>query len=118
MKKKMTLDLTWELCLRMWKWIAENWQEDRYVCAMKTQWLRQFWAGKPEPKMGCFFCDYHKKHGSGDITIPGDLSGCEQCPGRLVSGRFHCEHETYSWVDNPKRFYKKLLMLDAKRNQK
>lgn len=29
-KKKLTLNQTWVLCLRMWRWIVKVWQTPRY----------------------------------------------------------------------------------------
>ncbi len=99
------LDRTWKNCLRMWKWISENWNPGRSVEIMKRRWLKDH-RFKNAPISHCFFCQHNAFH-----------ADCSDCPGRLVSKRFHCENVSYDYYNRPKRFYAKLLELDAKRKQ-
>ena len=102
------LDRTWRNCLRMWKWVSENYDGEVPMSQMKYKWLKENRFTKPIHG-DCFFCDFAKDD-------PRD-TGCHKCPGRLVSPRFTCTAVTYSYVTKTKKFYKKLLELDAKRKR-
>ncbi len=105
------LDRTWKNCLRMWKWVSENWTRGDDVDTMKNEWLR---AHKFTRDMynNCFFCQYMDEHRN--QTKHGS---CDGCPGTLVSSRFHCMNTTYCFT-KPKAFYRKLVSLDKKRRKK
>jgi hypothetical protein len=107
----MTLNQTWKNCLRMWKWISEEWDciSSADVCQLKRQWMVEYMPGVPLIS-NCFFCDYDANH---------NTSMCDHCPGKLVSRSFDCTNRlSYNYVRQPKKFYKKLLQLDAKRRGK
>ena len=112
MKKKLTLDETWKLCLKMWKWIAEtakSWEpvEEDVVEALKDAWLAQNWMGS-KLDHDCFFCEYdeQRKH------------GCQSCPAKKVDRSFYCNqpysNELCFWM-RPVQFYAKLKQLNRKR---
>jgi len=108
--KKLTLAKTWQECLRMWKWIDKQIEKDKdlYAGDLKWQWLRENSIGTLH--MGCFFCEY-------DLRESGE-DHCISCPGKLINKRFECERVTYCWADKPRKFYQKLLQLNAKRKAK
>ena len=105
--RKRTLNQTWVLCLRMWRWISKEWKkEEREVGNLKILWLKE-----NKISMGgalCFFCDY---------TDTINLS-CSSCPGRLVDSSFSCFRQKYNFEDNPVAFYKELLRLNRIRKAK
>ena len=107
----MTLNKTWKECLRMWKWIVKQVDkgDETGVEALKKEWLRTH--GYDEYVSGsCFFCDYDRLNGD-------DNHYCASCPGRLVLESFSCTDTFYNYYNKPKKFYKKLLELDAKRKR-
>ncbi len=110
MKKKRTLNQTWVLCLRMWRWIAKVWQTPRYrrygVIDLKMIWLRK--NRFRYIRADCFFCGYK---GS-------DLRCDSNCPGSLVNSEFSCCSDDYHYEDKPIEFYKELLRLNRIRKVK
>ena len=112
MKKELTLNQTWTLCLRMWRWIAKVWQTPRYkrynVEELKEIWLKKN-GYKPDGLFrGCFFCDYR-----------GILNSCQGCcPGNIVDRYFHCCSDSYLYSVYPVGFYKELLRLNRIRKGK
>ena len=97
--KKRTLNQTWVLCLRLYKWVAKMKAKGsrKQVCVLKNQW---FYENLLDVKIesNCFFCDFCKF--------------CDGCPGKLVDSDFNCENEDYSYNDKPIAFYKELLRLN------
>lgn len=106
--KKLTLGKTWTLCLRMWKWIAEQIKENPTlpVNNLKWQWLERNGFNPLEIFERCFFCQYAILH-----------NGCMNCdcPGKLVDMKFSCIDTRYDYEDEPIKFYQKLLSLNRKR---
>ena len=102
------LDICWKNCLRMWKWIAENWRSFDYVPVMKREWLDTNGFGKLDED--CFFCDYAEKFANDD-----DDDLCAKCPPRLIEPKFDCHDIGHRWHADPKAFYAKLVQLDKKR---
>lgn len=101
----MTLDKTWENCLAMWKWIAENYDGTVHPMTMKRQWLRQNRFTK-ERLFNCFFCEYGK--------TKDEFLNCSKCPAfgthKKPGG---CEnYGSYNWHSKPKQFYAKLVKLN------
>lgn len=110
MEKQLTLNQTWILCLRMWRWIAKQRKEgnERSVPQLKSQWVQDNkYTGKNKIQDKCFFCEYANQQGLS--------TGCQDCPGSLVDEYFECSNEEYNWYENPEQFYKKLLELNKKR---
>lgn len=101
--KKRTLNQTWILCLRMWRHIAKVWTAGEKVERLKTKWLTEngFVNMDVDMPSGCFFCKYAEA-----------ISGCAECPGRLVDLSFSCYRESYSFEHNPPAFYRELLRLN------
>ena len=105
------LDRCWKNCLRLWKWVSENWTPNTNVATLKPLWLKQH-KFKKRIIASCFFCQYAEDHGENNFIAE---NGCPECPGALVDARFKCGNIRYSYQRNPKAFYAKLLKLDAKR---
>ncbi len=109
------LDRSWKNCLRMWKWITENLPEgfsessdedkEIIVNSLKKQWLEEN-RFTTYINNSCFFCDYDRKHDNACTT---------SCPGCLVDPEFHCDKTAYSYRHRPSDFYRKVLVLNAKR---
>jgi len=114
MTNKLTLAQTWKLCLQMWKWIVKEIEKgtDLSVESLKQEWIDEH--GYKAIENDCFFCDY----GGSNMGYEGDASGCTNCPGRAVSKRFSCCAKSYHYYHKPKKFYQKLLELDAERKKK
>lgn len=104
MKKKLTLNQTWILCLRMWRWITKEWTGRISVVSLKQQWLKANGFTKENILTNCFFCDFQNND-------DGDGS-CLKCPGRLVDSGFQCENNAYHYYEKPIAFYKELLRLN------
>lgn len=104
--KKRTLNQTWVLCLRMWRWIAKEWDKEKDVGELKLQWLQEhgFLSDLFEGIYNsCFFCEYNK--GIKQLA-------CQNCPGVLVNPLFTCGNDAYNYETNPPAFYKELLRLN------
>jgi hypothetical protein len=115
--RRLSLDKTWDECLRMWTWITKHVSlEERFgstVVLLKEIWLRDYY---PQTEMlnGCFFCEYCV--GKGEKVWPSKgLQYCKQCPGRLVDPKFNCEEIDQSWFDDPWEFYEQLKYLNRRR---
>lgn len=111
-KKKLTLNQTWTLCLRMWRWIAKVWQTKGYkgmdVHDLKRMWLREHGFESSLIRAHCFFCDYK-----------GIFGYCHRaCPGALVNPDFNCMEYNYDFENRPVEFYKELLRLNRIRKGK
>jgi len=107
---KLTLAKTWQLCLRMWKWIAKETEEGSTLSIwdLKSQWLEEHGFSFKDLGSGtdCFFCEYNSQQEGVD---------CKYCPGYLVSKSFHCYRMSYHHRNRPIQFYKKLVELNNKR---
>ena len=100
----MTLNQTWVLCLRMWQWIAKEWEKGNSVDKMKERWLEKN-GYDIDIVLDCFFCDYAN-------------GNCKKCPGVLVDPKFFCHNDSkYHYYYKPKAFYKELLRLNRIRKQ-
>ncbi len=110
------LDRCWKNCLRMWKWITENWNAKCDIDNMKYEWLagHGFRRKSIFSNACCFFCEHQATHGRGHFEYRG-VPKCKHCPGVYVSKTFDCYAKTYHYENKPKAFYRKLLQLDAKR---
>ena len=107
--KQLTLNQAWRLCLKQWKWIVENLDDEHGPEELKVAYLHKFGKGV-RLCLNCYFCEYDAN---------ADFGGCRNCPGKLVERRFHCNtNKSYSWRLNPRAFYAKLLELDKKRKAK
>ncbi len=114
--KKLSLEKTWTECLRMWKWITKHLPEDTFwgIEDAKDNWLEEngYMLRADRPHCGCFFCEY-KQHFAIDGHCP-----CSHCPAKLVDKKFDCQNSTYSYDQNPKKFYAELLRLNKMRLKK
>ncbi len=108
------LDRCWKNCLRMWKWVSENYENHTSVATLKRDWLKRHRFRKHILSY-CFFCQWADRHGEEKFIAE---IGCLHCPGRLVDARFKCGNIRYDYNSNPKAFYRKLLALDKKRRAK
>ena len=102
---QMTLNQTWTLCLRMWKWIKKVWQTESYegmsVHKLKRIWLADNGFDPNAITAHCFFCDYR-----------GPFRCHENCPGAMVDSEFSCSDSSYDYETNPAGFYRELLRLN------
>ncbi len=110
--EKLTLELSWEHCLAMWKWVSEKHVKGgASVGSLKEKWLKDNGFKSNDLKYDCFFCQYNKENGGKPICLTKEPN-CQKCPARLVSLRFCCEgYDDYDWQESPKKFYKKLVEL-------
>ena len=113
----MTLEKTWEECLRMWKWIAGIKLDKINYSLRGTDVLRlkEIWLNANnyvDVYNDCFFCDYATKaHGGVD---PGS---CKNCPAQFVEAGFNCcAYPNYA--SKPIEFYNLLVELNKKRLSK
>ena len=116
--KKLTLDQTWEQCLKMWKWISRQCKgKSKRWCGNNTNKLKHLWLKKHKFDsvdicQACFFCDY--------TTVKlEDSYDCRKCPGKKVDSEFCCRHNDVSdWNSEvffrhyPRLFYAKLKELN------
>lgn len=111
--KRLTLNETWVLCLRMWKWIAGQKRKGNIKCVpiLKEQWLKEHGFGRKKIRADCFFCEYAFQHREAFDT-------CKSCPGQIINPRFACGNTTYDYQLKPIAFYKKLVSLNKKRKKK
>lgn len=115
--KKLTLDETWVLCLRMWKWIAKQVRVDSKldVEKLKDEWLERNWKGEPLEE-SCFFCEYAATHNREAKGYRGDCPcGRSTCPAAFVDKQFSCVDNDCNYNDHPIPFYNKLVSLNRKR---
>ena len=110
--KRLNLNDTWVLCLKMWKWIAreKNTGNRSAVNALKRQWVEKH--GFKDIESTCFFCDYYFKRRKPDRV------DCYLCPGIKVDKNFNCISDEYHYRACPTAFYKKLLQLNKIRKEK
>lgn len=112
-KLDLTLEQTWAECLKMWKWIVENYKKlELTIWNAKRKWLNENGYRNVKVKGACFFCHY--------VARGEDVKkGCFICPGALVDATFHCAtfHSDYHWSNTPENFYHKLLELDKIRRE-
>jgi hypothetical protein len=115
MKKKLTLDLTWRECLRMWKGTAEEIRKGSTldVDQLKREWLIGNGYKNNYPVYDCFFCDF-----AGllyDVDFLGGKPCLSNCPARKIDRKFLCNNESYHYFYKPLKFYAKLVELNKKR---
>ncbi len=115
--KRLNLNETWVLCLKMWKWLIEQIEagDTSSVPDLKIKWVKKHGIKKNSIDANCHFCEYNTKAG-------GRYPNCKYCPGKKIAKDFFCEHEDYYYQNNPIAFYKKLVELNkirlAKRKEK
>lgn len=107
--KKRTLNQTWVLCLRMWRWVSKEWAKDkrRSVNKLKRTWLKENGFGKVKIISDCFFCDFKPSE-----------NGCPDCPGKLADPSFSCCRQSHHYNHKPVEFYAELLRLNRIRKEK
>ena len=100
--KKLTLNETWEQCLKMWRWIVRQ-PYPKCVGELKKEWLEK--NGFKDVDDDCFFCDYANRY-----------SGCEMsCPADKIDKSFCCGDYDYHWSHKPAAFFRKITQLNEKR---
>lgn len=115
--KKLSLNETWDLCLKMWKWIAKEKRADNKlsVDSLKTEWLQNHGFEKDSVYNDCFFCVYEETH---TRTVIPKANGCPACPGTKVDLFFNCMDFDYHYDKYPVKFYNKLRALNKIRMAK
>lgn len=114
--KKLTLNKTWKLCLKMWRWIAKEKRNGNElpVIELKGKWTKRH-GFKTLICNDCFFCQYAITH---KMRVKVKGAGCSDCPGTKVDRLFYCENLGCTWDEEPVAFYKKLLALNRKRKER
>lgn len=111
--KKLTLNQAWTLCLRQWRWIAEQVKKGasagKDIGDLKNEWIRK--NGYPEDS-NCFFCLWAEQQ------LPTLDTVCPNCPAKKIDKKFHCCEAIYDYWDKPLAFYTKLLKLNKIRTSK
>lgn len=115
--KKLTLDESWELCLEMWKWIADNYVKGGFgVGRLKTRWLVDHGFERSDIHLDCFFCEYMDQNRNKPTGNPS--YNCDHCPAVLVERSFQCTKCEYHYICKPVKFYQKLVELNRIRLSK
>ncbi len=116
--KRLTLDETWVLCLKMWKWIAKEVrvaikaEKEWNVDNLKAKWLRKHGFNPDKVEQECFFCEWGVlKEGRARTWY----RYCPHCPAVKVDSDFGCSEPEYAHTERPTLFYKKLLALNKLR---
>ena len=115
MKKRLTIDETWELCLKMWKWIADEvtamgkqFNPNSTVESLKSKWLEENGYNRTRINHRCFLCEYDDQY-TDDLD---HIYACRACPARLVDSDFSCGNIEYEYDVQPLKFYAKLVELN------
>ncbi len=106
--KKITLDESWRLCLKQWRWIIKEVKAKDFKCAveLKKEWCEQH--GFTEIESNCFFCEYCSNYST---TKPS----CSNCPAREIDPKFRCKNPAYHYYLHPIEFYNKIVQLNKRR---
>ncbi len=112
--KKLTLNQTWTLCLRMWRWIAKEWKKTgKSVHLLKIEWLKQNGFNPKAISCECFFCERDNQQREEGENY------CHHCPARQINPNFHCEQiKEYFYAEKPIAFLAELLRLNRIRKAK
>jgi len=115
--KRLTLDKTWELCLKQWRWIIKQRKKHstKNINVLKGMWLEKHKFNLVVS--GCFFCGYCVTH-EGWNSSSSSSGGCLICPGKKIDKTFDCQCLDYHFFYKPEKFYKKLLELNRKRKKR
>lgn len=116
--KQLNLDETWQLCLKMWKWIIKEFPKlpDPFhekdiietINDLKDEWcVKNGFEGKVDNS--CFFCEYGCQHAP---------NVCGHCPAVKIDPEFDCMNTYYDYSKYPVAFYKKLKQLNKIRLKK
>ncbi len=100
--KRLNLNETWVLCLKMWKWIAKEVRagNGKSVNMLKKEWLKKHEFENVADD--CFFCDY--------VTIR--KRDCMICPAVKIDKNFYCSDSNHNWFYKPFTFYKTIVALN------
>jgi len=118
---KITLDESWELCLKQWKWIAKQIVKmkrtgDLYsVKQLKREWCDKNNFKLPSRCSNCFFCLYSITH---PTKSNPDKSIVCNCPAQKVDKHFDCQTWEYNYTQKPLKFYAKVRKLNNVRLKK
>jgi len=113
--KRLTLDETWVLCLKMWKWITQQRKKNNreHARILKRRWAENHGYHIDKLENDCFFCEYAARHNKEKW-----IRDCSFCPAVKIDPQFHCANDDYSWHENPIAFYAKLVELNKIRLKK
>lgn len=120
--KDLSLNDVWRLCLKMWKFVVKNigpeknkWDMIDGVENLKRRWCLK--NGFKSLDSNCFFCAWAVEC-SKEATLQFWAARCTTCPGKLADRKFDCFNWSYRYSTKPHAFYKKLLKLNKKRQEK
>ena len=108
--RRLTLDVTWTLCMKMWRWIAKQIRNgsERDIESLKADWLethtKDWWIDN-----SCYFCERNEQQGG--VSTLDCYGDCQYCPGKLVDIKFSCGDDEYHYLNFPLAFYAKLQKL-------
>ena len=109
--KRLNLNETWVLCLKMWKWVIKEFEagNPKNVDDLKEEWCEKNGFATVEIKYHCFFCEYDRR---------GE-NECDFCPAKKIDKMFDCKGcSKYHYFDYPRKFYKTIFQLNKLRLKK
>ena len=111
---KLTLDKTWDECLKMWRWIVRQSCPRDDIGELKRRYIEK--KELPDIFCGCFFCEYNvtrRKKASKRLS-----GGCCFCPARKIDKDFLCDNNNYNYAAKPAAFLRKITELNKIRLKK
>lgn len=104
--KRLTLDETWRLCLKQWRWIAKQIRNGSTlpIETLKRHWVNYHCLGE-DISGNCFFCEYFEQSGSDD-------EHCDKCPGKKIDPDFSCANPSYHYEYESLKFLKEVERLN------
>lgn len=105
---KRDLNETWELCMKMWKWIVKVYDSSVSVNTLKARWMQKH--GFEGIECNCFFCDWREEIVEEFEELQDILNPCKiLCPAKIASNEFTgCCSKKYHYEINPKAFYQEI----------
>jgi hypothetical protein len=109
--KRLTLDQTWEQCLKMWKLISlcKGRGTNKSIDELKIEWLSKTKIRVLQDN--CFFCEKAMKD-SQKRKLAWFYPSCNTCPAKKVDNSFNCLNNDYNFKGEPRKFYAKLKELN------
>ncbi len=106
MRKRLTLNRAWELCLKQWEPMVKAYYKGvSSIVALKSKHFPECEFDPDDIDQLCFFCEYAARH----------RGNCEDCPGKKVDPKFHCTNTAYEFSTKPLEFLMKICEMNGKR---